>query len=195
MIRIDIDPAQLEAAQQRLAHIKNGAARALSRALNKTAARAKTAANTEIRQQVNLQAAEVRDKLKIFKANVNQLTAKLSADRRGLLMYHYVTNYSNAQKGRPRTPIRVKVKAGGQTYTLYSAFYVLTKNSHLLTPAYLEGGKLKVLHSPSVSQVLMTVKDAIAPDMNATLAANFQRETDWLYTQHPPPSGDGSEEP
>jgi len=48
MIEIDVDPQQLADAQQRLAHIKNGAARALMRALNKTAAKARTVASRSL---------------------------------------------------------------------------------------------------------------------------------------------------
>jgi len=194
MIEIDVDPQQLADAQQRLAHIKNGAARALMRALNKTAAKARTVASTEIRQQVKLTAATVREKLTVRKATLASLSAGLRAEKRGLLMYHYVTNAGNAQKGRPKTKIRVQIKPG-QTVVLDSAFYILTKGSSKLTPAVREGQRgVKVLHSPSVSQVFTTVKDDISADLNTVLVANFQRETDWLYTQHPPPTGDGSDE-
>ncbi len=186
-IRIDIDPAQLAAVQTRLAHIKNGAARALSRALNKTATKARTVASTEIRKQVKLKASVVREKLTVRKANVNQLSAGLRAEKRGLLMYHFVNNLSNARKGRPKTPVRVQVKPGN-TVVMSSAFYIQTAGSAILTPAMRTSdarAPIKVLHGPSV---------AIAPDMNTLLVANFQHETDWLYSQHPPPSGDGSEE-
>lgn len=195
-IRIDIDPAQFEAAKARLAHIKNGAARALSRALNKTASKAKTVASTKIREQIKLSASVVREKLTIRKATVSALSAGLRAEKRGLLLYHFVTNLGNAQTGRPRTKIRVQVKPGN-TVVLGGAFYVRTLNSNLLTPAIRTSAArypIKVLHGPSVSQVFTTVKDDIAPQMNEVLAANFQHETDWLYTQHPPPPGDGSDE-
>jgi len=195
-IRIDVDRAQFEAAQERLAHIKNGAARALSRALNKTASKARTVSSTEIRKQINLTAAVVREKLTIRKATVGVLSAGLRTEKRGLLLYHFVTNLGNAQTGRPRTKIRVQVKPGN-TVVLGGAFYVRTLNSNLLTPAIRTGAgryPIKVLHGPSVSQVFTSVKDDIAPDMNDVLAANFQHETEWLLNKYPPPPGDGSDE-
>ncbi len=191
---IEINRQQMEEAEQRLAHIKNGAALALSRALNKTVAKSRTLASTEIRKQIRLKASKVREKLRIVKANRNQLTAALQADRRGLLMYNYVTNYANARKGRPATPIKVKVKPDGKTYILPHSFYILTATSNILTPAHRVGGRIEVMHSPSVSQVLSTVKDDISPEMNTTLATNLQHEMDWLLTKHPPPSGDGTDE-
>lgn len=213
MITVEIDRAQLESAQQRLAHIKNGAARALSRALNKTASKAKTVASRAIRDQINLSAADVWENLKgpangfAYKATVNQLTARLSAPKRGLLLYHFATN-AVAATGRPPTPIKLKIKPAGGAVTLASGFWIRTKDSNKITPAVRNvilirlgmtrwvSGKLPytALHGPSPSQVFADVKDDIGADMSAVLAANLNHEMDWLLTQHPPPGDDGSSE-
>ena len=207
-IEVEINPAQLAAVQEKLAYLKRGADRALSRALNKTASKARTLASRAIRDQIDLPASTVRDKLKIKKATINQLSSALSAEKRGLLMSNFVTNPGNARRGKPITPIRVKVKANGKSIVLYSAFYVLTKNSNILAPAidndvlirlgmtHSISGSLPytVLHGPSVSQVFNSVRADISPTLNEYLRESFQRETDWLYTQNPPPPGDGSDD-
>lgn len=214
MITVEIDPAQWQDVQARLAHIKNGSARALSRALNKTASKAKTAASRAIRDQVNLSAAYVRENLKgpadgwAWKATINNLKALVSTPKRGILLRNFVTNAIPTSPGRPPTPIRVKVKAGSVTEVLKSGFYIRTKTSSVITPAVdndvlrqlgmkqkLDSGPYTVLHGPSLSQIFTGVKDDIAPDMNAVLAANLQHEMDWLLTKYPPPPGDGSDEP
>lgn len=211
MISVDIDRAQFQDAQERLDHIKNGAARALSRALNKTASKAKTIASRAIRNQINLSAAYVRENLKgpasgfAYKATVNKLTARLSASKRGVLLYQFSTN-SVAATGRPPEQIKVRVKPG-RSVAILSAFWVRTKGSNKLTPAVrnsvlrqlnmtrtTDSGSFTVLHGPSLSQVFNTVKDDIGGDMNQTLTDNFAHEMEWLLTKFPPPGDDGVSE-
>ena len=212
-LEIEIDPAQLTAAKERLAHIKNGAKRALSRALNKTAAKAKTVASRAIRDQISLSAAYVRDNLKgpsngfAYKATINKLDARISAAKRGLLLYHFAKT-GDARLGTPRSRIKLKVKSSGGAVTLASGFWIRTKGSNLLTPAVRNvilrrlgmtrqsSGTLPytVLHGPSLSQVLDSVKGDIGTNMSAVLAANLTHEMEWLLTQYPPPGDDGSED-
>lgn len=195
MIEIEVDSNQLETVKQLLAHIKNGAARALSRALNKTASRAKTLAGREIRKQINLSASYVRERLYgpssgfEFRATVNRLTAKLSAKKRGILLREFAT--TEARLGRPPSPVRVRVKPGTPKI-MPGAFWVPLKNGNGLSIAIRKGGKLDVLHGPSVSQVLTTVKDDISQGLSQVLAANLQHETGWLLQKYPPPNDDGS---
>lgn len=206
-MRIEIDPEQLKAAKDKVAHIKNGANTALMRALNKTMAKSKTLASREIGNQLNLPISKIKEKLPIKKARKDDLNAKLSAQKRGLLMNNFVTNLAQARKGRPVNRVRVKVKKSGATITISSAFYIMTRNSNVLTPAVRNevlirqgmkheiSGNLTytVLHGPSVSQVFLTVKDAIAQELKQYLVDRFRAETDWLYRQYPPPPDDGSD--
>lgn len=211
MISVDIDRAQFQDAQERLDHIKNGAARALSRALNKTVSKAKTIASRAIRDQINLSAAYVRENLRgpangfDYKATVNKLTAKLSASKRGILLYQFSTN-SVAATGRPPEQIKVRVKPG-RAIAIPSAFWVRTKGSNKLTPAVrnsvlrqlnmtrtTDSGSFTVLHGPSLSQVFSSVKDDIGGDMSQVLTDNFAHEMEWLLTKFPPPGDDGTSE-
>lgn len=211
MISVEINRAQLQDAQERLAHIKNGASRALSRALNKTASKAKTLASRAIRDQINLSAAYVRQNLRgpangfDYKATVNKLTAKLSASKRGILLYQFSTN-SVAATGRPPEQIKVRVKPG-RAIAIPSAFWVRTKGSNKLTPAVrnsvlrqlnmtrtFDSGSFTILHGPSLSQVFSTVKDDIGGDMSQVLVDNFAHEMEWLLTKFPPPGDDGASE-
>ena len=212
MISVEINRSQLQDTQKHLDHIKNGAAHALSRALNKTASKAKTIASRAIRDQINLSAAYVRENLKgpasgfAYKATVNKLTARLSASKRGVLLYQFSTN-SVAATGRPPAPIRVKIKPSQSPVVIQSAFWIRTKNSNKLTPAVrnsvlrqlnmtrtTDSGSFTVLHGPSLSQVFSSVKDDIGGDMSQTLTDNFAHEMEWLLTKFPPPGDDGASE-
>lgn len=210
MISVEIDPTQVQEIRDRLDYLANGANRALSRALNKTASKAKTLSSRAIRDQVNLSAAYVRERLKgpangwEYKATVTKLQAKLSTPKRGILLREFSTN-TVAAPGRPPKPIKVRVAA--KLETIYSAFWVWTKGSHVLTPAVrneilrrlgmtrtFDNGPFTVLHGPSLSQVFTDVKDSIAADMSALLAENMAREMDWLLQKYPPPGDDGASE-
>lgn len=212
MISVEINRSQLQDAQERLSHIKNGAARALSRALNKTASKAKTIASRAIRDQINLSAAYVRQNLRgpangfDYKATVNKLTARISASKRGVLLYQFSTN-SVAATGRPPAPIKVKIKPGESPIVISSAFWVRTKGSNKLTPAVrnsvlrqlnmtrtTDSGSFTVLHGPSLSQVFSTVKGDIDGDMSQVLTDNFTHEMEWLLNKFPPPGDDGASE-
>lgn len=185
----------------------------MARALNRTASKAKTLASREIRNQVNLTAAYVRENLKgpangwAFKATAGRLSAKLSTPKRGVLLRNFVTNAIPSSPGTPPIPIRVKVKAGGPTEVLKSGFYIRTKNSHVITPAVsnevlrqfgmkqkLDSGAFTVLHGPSLSQVFTTVKDDISGGLGDLLADNLTHEMSWLLSKYPPPGDDGASE-
>lgn len=213
MITVEIDQAKLAEVQQKLAYLKNGAERALARALNKTASKAKTLASREIRNQVNLSAAYVRERLYgpaagfEYRATPNKLTAKLSARKRGILMKEF-TLPGQARKGRPPAPIRVKVAAQGSTITIASAFWVSLKSGNGLSPAVSNAvlrrlgmkhsisGNLSytVLHGPSLSQVFTGVAPEISSGLNEVLADNLYHEMGWLLQKYPPPPDDGSAE-
>lgn len=212
-ITVEINAAQLADVRERLAHIKNGTERAMARALNRTASKAKTAASRAVRDQVNLSAAYVRQNLKgpadgwAFKATIGRLSARLSTPKRGILLRNFVTNAVPPGPGRPPVPIRVKVKAAGATEVLSSGFYIRTKTSNAITPAVsndvlrslgmkqkLDSGPYTVLHGPSLSQVFTDVKDDISDGMSALLAANLQHEMEWLLNKYPPPGDDGASE-
>jgi len=213
MIAVEFDPAQIQAVRERLAHIVNGAERAMARALNRTASKAKTLSSRAIRNEVNLSAAYVRDNLKgpangaAFKAFPGKLSARLSTPKRGILLRNFVTNSTPSGPGRPATPIRVRVKAVGPTEVLRSGFYIKTQASNAITPAVrnevlrqlnmkqkLDSGPYTVLHGPSLSQVFASVKDDISGDMSGLLAVNFEHETEWLLNKYPPPGDDGATE-
>lgn len=216
MISVEVDAAQLAEAQERLAYLRNGANRALARALNRTASKGKTLASREIRKQVRLSAADVRERLAgpanrfDCKATVNKLTAKISTAKRGLRLDNFLVSAPPTRAGKPvigEEP-RVQIKPGGPEKTIWSGWWVRAKNSggylivvrndvlrKLGMKEKITGNlKYSALSGPSLSQVFASVKDDLAGDLETVLADNLQHEMEWLIAKYPPPGDDGSGE-
>lgn len=217
MISVDIDPAQVAEVRERLDYLANGANRALSRALNKTASKAKTAASKAIRAQVLLTAAYVRENLNgpaqgwAYKATVNKLEARLSAPKRGIRLERFLVSPPPTRPGKPASgeEPRVKVKPQRAAITIWSGWWVRARNSggyliavsnDVLAKLNMKkqisgaGKKYSVLYGPSLSQVYAGVKDQVGTDMTPVLAANLKHEMEWLLQKYPPPTDDGSAE-
>ena len=214
MITVEIDPTQLAEVQEQLAYLQNGANRALARALNRTASRGKTLASREIRKQVRLSAADVRERLAgpanrfDCKATVNKLTAKISTAKRGIRLDNFLVSSAPTRAGLPATPIKVRVKPTGAAKTIASGWWVRAKSSggylivinndvlrRLGMKDKISGGlPYTALHGPSLSQVFEDVKDQIGAELQIALADNLQHEMEWLITKYPPPGDDGSAE-
>lgn len=211
MIEIEINEAQLAAAQAQLSYIKNGTAKALSRALNKTASKAKTEASKAIRSQVRLSASYVREKMQgpangfAYKATINRLSSRIATPRRGIRLDNFLTSLSPYRAGRPTEPVKVKVKPTGGAIKIASAFWVPAKNSggYLIAVRNdvlrakgmkdkLSPGAYTVLSGPSLSQVFNSVRDDISGPMNEYLATVFDREVAYLIAQNTP-ADDGVE--
>jgi len=139
-------------------------------AINKTAAKAKTLASKKIREQVNLKAGYVGSHLKVKKSTFSTLSASIWATKRGVLMTRYP--HRKIKKG-----VKVKIKKGG-AYRLINGGFIMTNlsNSGASGVAVRDNGKIKMLYSPSVSQVFNTVRDDIAPETDIYLQQQFERE-------------------
>jgi len=215
MIEVIVDPQQLEAMRARLAYIANGATKALYRALNKTASKARTEASKMIRAtELRVPASYLNERDGSgarrlsgpadgfeFKANSTKLVAKLSARKRGTRLDRFATVEP------PQKPIVVRVKPDGWTAALPSAYWVKAKTSggylivmrdevlRSMGHRYFSGRLgYQALYTTSVHDALQNVIPAVSELMSPYLAARLQAETEWLIEQNPPPAGDGSED-
>lgn len=175
------DEAQLAEARALFEFVGGNSDLALRVAINKTTPRVRTLSSSKIREQVNLSASYVRDRLKVIKATRKKLSGRISAPRRGLLLSRFSTDPLIAGDkvgwiAPPPVPplgIRVKVKPGqspkvveGGPYTAGNKpFYmVLNKGQNIGIAARLANTrKVKILHGPSLSQVFNTVRHQVTP--------------------------------
>lgn len=223
MIEVIVDPQQLEAMRARLAYIANGATKALYRALNKTASKARTEASKMIRAtELRVPASYLNERDGSgarrlsgpadgfeFKANSTKLVAKLSARKRGTRLDRFLVSPPPTKKGKPEIgeEPRVSVKPGHGEKTIWGAFYISAKNSggylivmrdevlRSMGHRYFSGRLgYQALYTTSVHDALQNVIPAVSELMSPYLAARLQAETEWLIEQNPPPAGDGSED-
>lgn len=199
MAGVQINKGQLADVRRMLSGIKNGAARAEARALNRVASKAKTRGGKDIRKDVRLPAAYVRDRLNLKKATFSNLQSAVVTPSRGLLLSYFLSGKGNAAryvKGlgtiavsvgdyQQRRNVSVKVKPTGRAKKMPNAFILpRLKYSGVPGVAIRKNGKLDVLHGPSLSQVFTDVKEKMAPDMADELAAELDREASYLLSKN-----------
>lgn len=183
---VQLDRSQIAEAITLFEFVGGNIDRALSVAINKTTPKAKTAASAQIRQEVRLKAAYVREQISIRKATRTLPQGALTSQKMGILLSRYSDDPKVAESGtewtspppqpyggmyvqvKPTGPA-VKVGRGGES----KPFYIVLKNSRRLGIARRQAdGKINVLHAASVSQVFNTVRDKIRP----AAADEFQKQ-------------------
>jgi GMP synthase (glutamine-hydrolysing) A subunit len=165
----------------------------------------------KVREQVRLSASYVGDKLTVSKASRANLSAAIMTPSRGLLLSKFSTDALIAGekvswlKPPPVPPlgIRVKVKpdgaakrVAGDSETTGQPFYLVLKNSGALgiaarrQSAGNRGGKLKVFHGPSLSQVFDEVRQEVLPEAGSELTAQLLDAMRYLLVKQYPPEAD-----
>jgi hypothetical protein len=194
-----IDRASLGSLRILLNGIQDQAPKILTRSLNRTAQKARTDGSREVRKQVNLKAAYVKDRLKIRKASFRNLQAGVSTPIRGLLLSRFSTNRQISGDSvswirPPQVPARgIKVKVDpssgakvvtGGSDTKGKPFYLILPGSGRVAIASRrrttgpKGGKLKVLYGPSLSQVFDDVIADISGPLNEFLSDEVDKNID-----------------
>ncbi|MFW6344710.1 MAG: phage tail protein [Halomonas sp.] len=184
-IKIRVDETAVKSIYDDLAYLKNGAPRAMSRAINHTLGVTRTEASSEIRKQVKLKAGYVRDKLKIRKATMSQLSGAIRTPTRGTLLTRYP--HRQYKKGG----IGVQVKPGsGKTKHMPGAFFITFGNGVQAIayrtkygPGLGRSEGLKVLYGPSTSQVFTDVKDDLQAPSGNRLMRRLAMEADRLLAK------------
>jgi hypothetical protein len=177
---------QLEDAIALFEFIGGNSANAVRVAINKTGPKIRTISNREIRNQVRLKASYVNQNLKFTKATNQRLSGAIRTPTRGILMSRYSTDTKISGekvswiKPPPVPPrgIKVKIKpnrppklVSGDEETVGKPWYLVLRGTggrvgiaaRRATPGP-RGGKVKVFHSPSLSQVFEDVKDDVSPE-------------------------------
>ena len=190
--RLSIDDSDVKALENRLLQVKNGDGLllAMTRALNKTSDKAKTAGAQEIYKQLNLTSAYIKQQISSAKdspsnrATFNNLVSKVTARRRGIRLARFLTNESAVHYGSPGTIPRVKVKRGGATKPITGGFLLKLKYAGVPGLFVRQGGKLKHLYGPSPSQAFESVKDDISPAMAAYMQVQLKTQAEGVLRQY-----------
>lgn len=186
---IRLDAEGIDKIERMLAGIKNGAPRAITRALNDTSNKAKTRGIEEARLDVRLTATYLREQIKSAKdtpankATFTNQVSKVTARQRGIQMGRYVTNFSTVGFGFPDRPPRTKVKPSGASTQWPNGFLLPIGGGTGVGLFTRDGAGLDSRYGPSPSQIWKSEKDVIAPEMAAFLADNINKQVQSILRQ------------
>jgi hypothetical protein len=202
---VQVDPAQVKDAVSLFEFVGGNTDEALRVSINKTAPKTRTIASREIRNQVRLQAAYVNERLSIIKATRKNLSGRIRAASRGLLLSRFSTDplIASDKAGWIRPPlvpgggIRVRVKPDGAPKTVTGdsetrgnkPFYmVINGGQNVAIAARLTGSKkIKVFSGPSLSQVFNTVRADVTPQAAEIFEAELLDAMRYLLVKKYPP--------
>lgn len=187
---LDIKAVGVKGVQRYLRKLGPDVDKVLTRAVNRTADKARTVGGRKIREQVNLKANYVRENLKVTYARKGQATARVTATRRPVLL----TRFNARQLSRGGNPAGVSfaiTKRKGKSINR-SAFFIRLRAGKVnqagaigVVAREFEGkgtrdkrvGRtpLKVFHGPSVDQVFRDVRREIEPEVGRFLRTEIIR--------------------
>lgn len=206
---VQVDPEQIAVARALFEFVGGNSDEALRVAINAAAPRVRTNSSQVIREQVRLPAAYVKDRLGVVKATRKTLSGRLRAESRGLLLSRFSTDplIAGDKVGWIKPPlvpprgIKVKVKptgpasvvSGGADTQPNKPFYlVINRGANVAIAARLgtsgkKGGKLKIFHGPSVSQVFNSVRKTVTPRAAEILQEELLDAMRYLLAKRYPP--------
>lgn len=181
LIDFRFDEAAIAEVEQILSDIKNGAPRALTKALNDTANHARTQIAKQGAAEINMTQARLKGELfgpgqlSTNKATFGNQVARVTARARGFRMMNFVTNYTDATAplGKPPKVIKTKVKKGGPTIEWPGAYFLELKNTGGLRGVFV---KSEHKYGPSPSQIFSTLKPVLSPALAVFMAEELDRE-------------------
>lgn len=167
-------------------------------AINKTLPKVKTRSSSLIREQVNLKAAYVNEKLSIVKASRNSVIGKITTPSRGVLLSHYATNitsFYNAPRVKVKPGASPKVVQGDSDTIPNKPFYMILQDSYAIgivarrNKPGPRGGLIKSFYGPSISQVFRTVKDDVEEFASGEYVAQVLDAMRYILAKTYPPEG------
>ena len=183
-IKITVDKEAVRRIESDLMHLKNGAPRAMSRAINHTLGVTRTEASKEIRKQVKLKAGYVRDKLAVKRPTFNWLNGASQTPTRGTL------HTGSPNQRYNRGSVGVQVKPTGGKKRMPGAFFIRFANGVQAIAIRTQYGPglgrsegLKVLYGPSTSQVFTDVKDDLQAPSGNRLMQRMGHEAERLLNR------------
>lgn len=196
---VKVDREQIADAISLFEFVGGNSKDALRVAINQAGPKVRTAAGRAIREQVNLKAAYVNDRLTFKRATRANLSGAITTPSRGLLLSRFSTEPNVANESiswikpppapygghyvRVKPGAQVKIGRGGGS----KPFYIVLKGSRALGIARrTSSGGIDVLHGPSLSQVFDTVRDDVLPVAGQALQEELLDAMRFLLTKQYP---------
>ena len=110
---ITVDDKKIKEVEKQLGEYKIKAPTALSRALNRAAANAKTNAVKKVREKYSVKAADVRKTINVINANKNTLAARVKSEGTRIPLIKFNVKPSTPRTKKPPKVLKVQVKKDG----------------------------------------------------------------------------------
>lgn len=177
---------ELDQAKQMLASLDANSTKALVRAVNHAATRARTLGARLIRDEVKLPAAYVNDRLKVsHKATADDPTAMISGRGRAAQLSRFgakqLTVKAKLPGKRRLAGARVEVKLGHKK-VMAGAWLMKQKggNAGLMVRTGPNRNDYKPLYGPSVDQLWSNIREQVTPEVSDLMLAEFIRQLELI---------------
>lgn len=129
-VSVSVNDAQRRDLEETLAHIKNGAARALTVGINRTGTTGKSRITRRLTSILALKRKQIADVIKWAKANFDTLEGKIIINRKGIPLYEFSPRPT--QPGKTKAAgVSVKVKKQEPRKVLAHTFIAQMKSGHV----------------------------------------------------------------
>lgn len=173
---------ELAAAKNLLANLDANSTRALVRAVNHAAAKARTLGARLIRDEVKLPAAYVNERLRVDqRASATDPTAMISGRGRATQLSRFgakqLTTKAKLPGKRRLAGARVEVKPGQQK-VMPGAWLMKQKggNTGLMVRTGPNRDDYKPLYGPSIDQLWRNIREQVVPEVSDIMLAEFIRQ-------------------
>ncbi|HET6454604.1 MAG TPA: phage tail protein [Armatimonadota bacterium] len=179
-ISIEPDASQLNQALKELSHIKNGAPRALSAAINKTATGVKTDLVRILAQNYTAKQKDIRAVVRVGqKASPSNLQTKVLGRHKAIPLINFSVRPRGVSRSRPKVGVTATVKRGASKKIPWSFIARVGGQIHVAMRVH---SKIRVptrkLFGPSVPDMMDNdgIRETISKLASARLAKNVAHE-------------------
>ncbi|WP_297429308.1 phage tail protein [Clostridium sp.] len=174
---ITIDITKIKEVEQALGEYKNKTPVALSRALNRAAANAKTNASKKAREQYNIKSKDISETITIVKANKSSLGAIVKSAGERIPLIKFKVSPSSPRPKNPPKVLKVSVKKGGLKEIL-GAFIANVNGNKVFKRTSSARLPIQQLFGPAVPQMLGTsnVKEYIETEASRVFDQRLDHE-------------------
>ena len=173
-LNVDIDQKQIAEIEAALSGIKNGAPRAMSRAINRTIKFGKTQASKLIRKEYTIKKPTVQNAIREYKSTPQVLHGRLGFKDRPKQLRNFAI-----KKTKKRVFANVKRSTGYKKLTRRAFLQTINNGPAILRRLGESRYPVDVLHGPSVPQLAgsVNVGSQIQKDLEKKLAERIDHET------------------
>ncbi|MCT4543291.1 MAG: phage tail protein [Vallitalea sp.] len=175
---IKVNSLDIAIVEQKLGSFKNKAPTAISRALNRAAANAKTNTSKKVREGYNIKAKTIRETIDVNKANKNKLRSSVKSKGEKVSLSKFKVSPANPRPTRPPKVLKVSVKKDTGLKEILGAFVANINGNKVFERTTKSRLPIKQLYGPAVPQMLgnEVVRKSIEEEARKTYLTRLEHE-------------------